>query len=150
MTVDWGFYSIAVETKRAEFEREAARVRRADAAAATRPGGRSGLRRGLLGLAVAGLFSLGAVTAAAAQETAAAGNGGTALAGANGGAVLVGDLNAGDNAGNAIAVGDVAAGAIGIDGGSTATGTSLGVGAAGGVGLADASGGDLNLAVATN
>jgi hypothetical protein len=79
-------------------------------------------------------------------ETASAGNGGVATASANGGAVSVGDVNSGGNAGNAIGVGDTWGGPVGVDGGSVANSTQLNIAANGGTAIADASGGDYNLA----
>ena len=99
---------------------------------------------------------------AVAQDTAAAGNGGTANASASGGAVSVGDINSGGNTGSAVSVGDVGGGlvcdkwgncwpagdggAVAIDGGDVTTTTSIGISADGGVAIADASGGDNNFA----
>ena len=117
----------------------------------------------------AGVFATAATQfRAAAQDTAAAGNGGTADASANGGAVSVGDVNSGLNSGNAIAVGDVGGddhgdlvcdkygkcyhvddddgGAVAIDGGDVSSSTSIGISADGGVAIADASSGDNNFA----
>jgi hypothetical protein len=98
-------------------------------------------------------------------DIAAAGNGGTADASANGGAIAIGDVNSGGNSGGSIAVGDVGTpdtvvydkyghpvyvdgdgGAVAIDGGDVTTSTSLGISADGGVAIADASGGDGNFA----
>ena len=94
-------------------------------------------------------------------DTASAGNGGVATASANGGAVAIGDVNSGGNAGNAIGVGDtsgglvcdewgkcseVGGGAVNVYGGDVANATTLGVSANGGTAIADASGGDYNLA----
>ena len=94
-------------------------------------------------------------------DTASAGNGGVATASANGGAVAIGDVNSGGNAGNAIGVGDtggelvcdkwgkcehVGGGSVAVDGGDVANSTTLGVSANGGTAIADASGGDYNLA----
>ena len=79
-------------------------------------------------------------------DIAAAGNGGTATASANGGAVLIGDVNSGGNAGNAIAVGDTGWGDVLIDGGIVTSSTSISVSANGGTAIADASGGDFNFA----
>ena len=95
---------------------------------------------------VGGIGALTGVSYAAAQDTAAAGNGGTATASANGGAVSVGDLNSGGNSGSAIAAGDVNDGSLAIDGGDVTTTTSLGISANGGTAIADASGGDNNFA----
>ena len=78
-------------------------------------------------------------------DIASAGNGGVATASANGGAVSLGDVNSGGNAGNAIGVGDTV-GTVGVDGGSIANLTDIGVSANGGTAIADASGGDYNLA----
>ena len=115
---------------------------------------------------VAGATALVATAASrlsvAAQDTAAAGNGGTATAAANGGAVSTGDINSGGNAGNAIAVGDTGGGmvcdkygkcywddgdgSVAIDGGNVSSNTTIGISADGGTAIADASGGDDNFA----
>ena len=79
-------------------------------------------------------------------DIASAGNGGVATASSNGGAVGIGDVNSGGNAGNAIGVGDTSGGSVGVDGGSVANLTDLGITANGGTSIADASGGDYNLA----
>ena len=79
-------------------------------------------------------------------DIASAGNGGVATASANGGAVSLGDVNSGGNAGNAIGVGDTWGGPVSVDGGSIANLTDIGVSANGGTAIADASGGDYNLA----
>ncbi len=96
-----------------------------------------------------------------AQDVAASGNGGGAAAAANGGAVGLGDVNAGGNAGNAIGVGDTSGGlecdewgkcwpagggTVTVGGGDVANGTNIGVAANGGTAIADASGGDYNVA----
>ena len=99
-----------------------------------------------------------------AQDIAAAGNGGTSTANADGGAIVIGDLNTGGNSGGSITVGDVEDGAIAIDGGGSDEGgeddggedeaggggvtttTDLGISADGGTGISDASGGDDNFA----
>jgi hypothetical protein len=101
-----------------------------------------------------GVFA-GAVTAvlgvrtAAAQftDTASAGNGGVATAAANGGAVSAGDINSGGNVCNAIGVGNT----YGYEdpavyGGDCLNTTALGITVDGGTAIADASGGDYNLA----
>ena len=95
---------------------------------------------------VGGVGALTGVSYAAAQDLAAAGNGGTATASANGGAVSVGDINSGLNSGSAITAGNVNDGALAIDGGDVTSATSLGISADGGVAIADASGGDGNFA----
>ncbi len=79
------------------------------------------------------------------DDIASAGNGGVATASADGGAVGIADVNSGGNAGNAIGVGDTY-GSVGVDGGSVANLTDLSVSANGGTAIADASGGDYNLA----
>jgi hypothetical protein len=82
-------------------------------------------------------------------DIASAGNGGVATASANGGAVSIGDINSGGNVCNAIAVGDTFA-EIPVDpavyGGDCVNTTAIGVTADGGTAIADASGGDYNLA----
>ena len=78
--------------------------------------------------------------------TASAGNGGVADASANGGAVSIGNVNSGGNAGNAIGVGDTWGGPVMVDGGSVANSTQLSITANGGTAIADASGGNYNLA----
>ena len=77
---------------------------------------------------------------------ASAGNGGVATSSASGGAVAIGDVNSGGNAGNAIGVGDTWGGPVGVDGGTVANSTQLSISANGGTAIADASGGDYNLA----
>jgi hypothetical protein len=54
--------------------------------------------------------------------------------------------NGGGNAGNAIGVGDTSGGSVAVDGGDVANLTDLGITANGGTAIADASGGDYNLA----
>ena len=63
----------------------------------------------------------------------------------SGGAVSIGDVNSGGNAGNAIGVGDTV-GSVAVDGGDVGNLTDLGITANGGTAIADASGGDYNLA----
>ena len=79
-------------------------------------------------------------------DIASAGNGGVATASANGGAVGIADINSGGNAGSAIGVGDTWGGPVYVDGGAIGNLTDLGVSASGGTAIADASGGDYNLA----
>jgi hypothetical protein len=79
-------------------------------------------------------------------DIASAGNGGVATSSANGGAVSVGDINSGGNVCNAIGVGDTWGGPVAVDGGTVANSTTLGISANGGTAIADASGGDYNLA----
>ena len=100
-----------------------------------------------------GVFA-GAVTAvlgarvAMAQEvdTASAGNGGVATAAGNGGALSAGNINSGGNVGNAIAVGDTMGPDPDVHGGSIMNDTSMAVAVDGGTGIADATGGNNNLA----
>ncbi|MBA2595106.1 MAG: hypothetical protein H0V00_00585 [Chloroflexia bacterium] len=80
------------------------------------------------------------------EDIASAGNGGVATASSDGGAVGVGDINSGGNAGNAIGVGDTSGGSVGVDGGLISNLTDLGITSNGGTSIADASGGDYNLA----
>ena len=80
------------------------------------------------------------------DNTANAGNGGTADAGADGGSITLGDVNSGDNAGSGIDVGDTTNGAVAVDGGDVTTTTDLDISADGGTAMADASGGDGNFA----
>ncbi|MBA2519658.1 MAG: hypothetical protein H0V24_08330 [Chloroflexia bacterium] len=110
---------------------------------------------------VGAVSGIAGVTKVAAQEDiAAAGNGGTANASANGGAVALGDVNSGGNAGNAISVGDTGSlicdkygkcygsdgGGVSVDGGAVANSTTIDISADGGTAIADASGGDYNIA----
>src|ERR687898_27738 len=78
-------------------------------------------------------------------DIASAGNGGVATSSASGGAVSIADINSGGNAGNAIGVGDTV-GSVGVDGGTVGNLTDLNITANGGTAIADASGGDYNLA----
>ena len=79
-------------------------------------------------------------------DVASAGNGGVATASANGGAVSIADINSGGNAGSAIGVGDTWGGPVFVDGGAIGNATDIGITASGGTAIADASGGDYNLA----
>lgn len=102
------------------------------------------LKRGAFGALVGGSFFAARDGVAAQEEIAAAGNGGTAEASANGGAAALGDINSGGNTGNVIGTGDT--GGAAIDGGAVANSTDIEVSVLGGTGIADASGGDYNLA----
>jgi hypothetical protein len=97
---------------------------------------------------VAGLAGT-ANAAAQFNDVASAGNGGVATASANGGAVSIGNINSGGNVGNAIAVGDTF-GIVPVDpivyGGDVSNATLLDVSVNGGTAIADASGGNYNLA----
>ena len=101
------------------------------------------VRAALLGAAFGGAR---AVPLAAQSDVAVAGSGGYATASSNGGAVGIGDINSGGNAGNAIGVGDTWGGSVAVDGGSVGNSTQPSVSANGGTAIADASGGDYNLA----
>jgi hypothetical protein len=79
-------------------------------------------------------------------DVASAGNGGVATSSADGGAESIADINSGGNAGSAIGVGDTWGGDVFVDGGLNANTTDLGVSASGGTAIADASGGNYNLA----
>ena len=107
------------------------------------------LKQGVVvGAALAAL--VGSTLTASARDTwldiAAAGNGGLAGANADGGAVTVGDVNSGGNAGNAIGVGNTTYGGVYVRGGTATNRASIGVSTDGGTAIADASGGDDNLA----
>ena len=83
------------------------------------------------------------------EDIASAGNGGVATASANGGAISAGDINSGGNVCNAIGIGDTT-GYVPVDpqvyGGDCANLTALDVSVDGGTAIADASGGNYNLA----
>ncbi len=119
------------------------------------------VKRHVQGVAAGAAVGVAGVTSASAQslrdrffgsddgggeDIASAGNGGVATASADGGAVGVGDINSGGNAGNAIGVGDTSGGGVGVDGGVISNLTDLGITSNGGTAIADASGGDYNLA----
>ena len=73
-------------------------------------------------------------------------------ASADGGIVVIEEINSGGNQGNTIGVGDLCAGAggtVSIDGGTVDNSTNIDIDASGGTAIADASGGDGNLAAAT-
>ena len=102
-----------------------------------------------------GLFA-GAVTAVLGAKTvlaqdlgddiASAGNGGVADAAGNGGAASLGDINSGGNVGNAIAIGDTFGPDPAVYGGDILNDTAIGVEVDGGTAIADATGGNNNLA----
>ena len=101
--------------------------------------------KGVLAGAVTALF--GARTVAAQYtDTASAGNGGVANASGNGGAVSAGDINSGGNVGSAIAVGDTYGPDPDVYGGDILNDTALAVTVDGGTAIADATGGNNNLA----
>ena len=79
-------------------------------------------------------------------DVASAGNGGVATASANGGAVSIGNVNSGGNVCNAIGIGDTFGPDPAVYGGDCFNSTALGVAVDGGTAIADASGGNYNLA----
>lgn len=80
--------------------------------------------------------------------SASAGNGGTANASANGGAITLGDVNSGGNVGNVIQSGGPGSGgSAALNGGVSSNSTSVNPEANGGLAAANAPGGDGNLAV---
>jgi hypothetical protein len=81
---------------------------------------------------------------------AAAGNGGVAVAEANGGTVTVGNINSGGNSGNSVVVQGSQGGNVVVDGGTVTNETTIDISADGGTAVADASGGDGNVAVGGN
>jgi hypothetical protein len=81
-----------------------------------------------------------------ATDIASAGNGGVATSSANGGAVSVGDINSGGNVCNAIGIGDTIGPDPAVYGGDCLNTTALDIAVDGGTAIADASGGDYNLA----
>lgn len=110
----------------------------------------------LIAFLVVGLLGAAPVGATETDdEVAAAGNGGTATSSANGGAVLLGDVNSGGNTGNTIFLVngvwcyyDWSTGQfVAIDGGYVVNVTDINVSADGGTAISDASGGDGNIAV---
>lgn len=104
------------------------------------------IKKGLIGTIGAGVAVGLQRMGAAAQDTAASGNGGTADASGSGGAIAIGDLNTGGNTGAAISVGAVDDGSVAIDGGGGENSLSLTISSDGGTAISDASGGDSNFA----
>jgi hypothetical protein len=102
-------------------------------------------RRQMLGWLLAALAANRLGQALAQERTATAGTGGRAGAHADGGAVRIDDINSGGNTGNAISVGDII-GDVEIHGGTVVNTTRIDVAADGGAAIADASGGDGNVA----
>lgn len=101
--------------------------------------------KGVLAGAVAAI--VGAKSASAQfVDTASAGNGGVATAAGNGGAASLGNINSGGNVGSAIAVGDTYGPDPAVYGGDIFNDTALAVAVDGGTGIADATGGNNNLA----
>src|SRR5918995_1768738 len=97
-------------------------------------------RRVLSGVLGAALTGLGAKRLAAQSDSASAGSGGYATASANGGTVVMGDVNSGGNVGNIISVGNTY-GSVWVDGGNVSNTTTIDVTANGGTAISDASGG---------
>ncbi len=101
-------------------------------------------RWSLIAVLVAICLTFSTMSAVADDETAASGNGGTGTGAANGGAAALGDIESGSNLGNALGLGDTGGGEI--SGGSVANSTDLTAALDGGTGIADATGGDDNIA----
>jgi hypothetical protein len=105
--------------------------------------------KGVLAGAVAAVAGAKTVLASGGPfiNTASAGNGGVATAAGNGGALSAGNINSGGNVGNAIGIGDTY-GQYDPDvyGGDISNATSMDVAVDGGTGIADATGGNNNLA----
>ena len=79
-------------------------------------------------------------------DIASAGNGGVATAAGNGGAVSAADINSGGNVGSAIAIGDTVGPDPDVYGGDILNETGMAVAVDGGTAIADATGGNNNLA----
>ena len=80
--------------------------------------------------------------------TVLAGNGGVTRSSADGGIVVINEINSGGNQGNTIGVGSMCGGGS-INGGTVNNSTNIDIDASGGTAIADASGGDDNLAAAS-
>jgi hypothetical protein len=102
--------------------------------------------KGVFAGAVTALLGARVALADEVIDTAAAGNGGVATASGNGGAISAGNINSGGNVGSAIAVGNTYGPDPDVYGGDIANDTTMAVAVDGGTGIADASGGDHNLA----
>src|SRR3712207_2728364 len=102
--------------------------------------------KGVFAGAVTAVLSAKAVVAQEVTDIASAGNGGVATAAGNGGAVSAGNINSGGNVGSAIAVGDTYGPDPDVYGGDIANSTAMAVAVDGGTGIADATGGNNNLA----
>ena len=111
---------------------------------------RTGRRGGLRGL-IQSRYGLGG-RGGLAGRMASAGNGGRANASADGGIVVIGEINSGGNRGNTINVGDIgggygeSGGPVSINGGNVDNSTNINIDASGGTAIGDASGGSGNLA----
>ena len=102
-------------------------------------------RRVLGGVLGAALTGIGARRLAAQNDTSTAGSGGYATASANGGVVVIGDVDSGGNVGNVISVGNTG-GPVWVDGGDVSNSTTIDITSGGGTAIADASGGSGNVA----
>ena len=106
--------------------------------------------KGILAGAVAAVVGAKAVVLAQddgdGTDIASAGNGGVATASGNGGAVSAGNINSGGNVGSAIAVGNTYGPDPDVYGGDILNETGLAVAVDGGTAIADATGGNNNLA----
>ena len=106
-----------------------------------------------MGLAASFVSSWGGGTLG---DSASAGNGGRANSSADGGIVVIGEINSGGNKGNTVNVGDIGGGGGGggggtcgpvyVDGGTVDNSTNLNIDAGGGTAISDASGGSGNVA----
>ena len=102
--------------------------------------------KGVFAGAVAAIVGIKTAAAQEFIDTASAGNGGVATASGNGGAVAAGDINSGGNVGSAIAIGDTVGPDPDVYGGDILNQTGLAVEVDGGTAIADATGGNNNLA----
>ena len=102
--------------------------------------------KGIFAGAVAAIVGIKTAAAQEFIDTASAGNGGVATASGNGGAVAAGDINSGGNVGSAIAIGDTYGPDPDVYGGDILNQTGLAVEVDGGTAIADATGGNNNLA----
>jgi hypothetical protein len=89
---------------------------------------------------------LASTAALAHDDIASSGNGGVATAAGDGGAVSAGNINSGGNVGSAIAVGNTYGPDPDVYGGDILNDTAMAVAVDGGTGIADATGGNNNLA----
>ncbi len=108
--------------------------------------GGAATRRRVLGGVLGALVGFRAGHLAAQDDTMTAGSGGNATASANGGAVVIGDVDSGGNVGNITSVGNTW-GNVWVDGGNVSNTTTIGISADGGTAIADASGGSGNVAI---
>jgi hypothetical protein len=102
--------------------------------------------KGVFAGAVASVLGANVVLADDGNDIASAGNGGVATAAGDGGAVSAGNINSGGNVGSAIAVGNTYGPDPDVYGGDILNDTAMAVAVDGGTGIADATGGNNNLA----